>query len=212
MGLRDAALGALGGLLLGWVLGGMGAGRNAAVQLVRTSPAAECPPAPECPPTAPRVAATGDAAALLAAQEAQIRDLSVEAFGRPLAWPEPGDRDAADAAFRAALTEACAPGVRLVEAECSEPPCLFALDLGAGKESLDEVCPTLWERAGLSSYSSMQRPCGDGGFRLFTVMHGSDQATRTAAEAVPGVDPGENQRTRVRIRTKDLMDTFACPE
>src|SRR5687767_12594679 len=128
MSRRDLAFGLAAGALAG-VMGGWTAARAATspppAPLVASAPSARddappCPPCPAAPASDPTVAA----------QDEEIAALSDLAFGRPLVWPDPIWATWHEEAIRAAVAD-CAPVVTLVESDCSEPPCLVALDVAA---------------------------------------------------------------------------------
>ncbi len=209
---RDVALGAVGGLVTGWLLGRVG-GSAPVAAVAAVAPVAEAgAPArvgvadPAARPDLPQV----DLAALVAAQDAQIRQLSEVAFGRPLLWPD-GAALALEQEIRATIAE-CGDDVRLVGTECSEPPCLVTLDLGADSTGkITETCPTMTERLGFRGYSTRQVPCADGSHHNLMVLYVGEHALYRSAN--PDLeDFSENEGTRMRVRTDDLEETLTCPE
>lgn len=219
MSLRDAGFGLLGGLLVG-ALAGLALG----VRLT-SLPAAEAvvPPTPPvsgpvqaCPPwPAPAPDGTADdLTAVLRAQEDQIRGLSDAAFGRPLVWPDPAVREEVEQDLRESISE-CAPEVRLIEMDCSEPPCMAALDFGSvgpdpapppDSRTIKDLCPSIpWY-----GYSAVSRSCADGTHKFGVLRLGSSAPYRDANQ-VPGLDFGENHTTRWRVRSQELTPLLTCP-
>jgi hypothetical protein len=151
---------------------------------------------------------------VIAAQDAQIRDLSTEAFGRPESWPAPDDGASAEAAVRAALADSERP-VRVIDVDCSEPPCLSAVDVGTDWNGrLFDVWPNVNSSVGAKGYSLLEKTCPNGTTRDFIVVETGteeDLAARRAANAWPEIDPDTNEETRIRVRTKDLQTAFSCP-
>src|SRR5687767_3538385 len=120
MAFRDLGVGLLCGVLLGvylgWALGPSRPwrARSSITACARAAPA--CRGA--CPPT--QAPAPVNAAAVIEAQDEQLRALSELAFGRPLVWPDPELPTEVEASLAEALAS-CAPGIALVETDCSEP-------------------------------------------------------------------------------------------
>lgn len=211
MNARDVGI----GLVLGALVGGIGTwvARLAGPEPVvfGSTPAAVvlpvvaevCPPCPACDEVAPDAIA-----GVIEAQDAQIRGLSQTAFGTPLSWPAPAVQAEMVAKIRETL-EGCGPEVQAVETDCSEPPCLVALSLGA-KQAGDvmDLCPAWKENLGFRGYASRQKTCPDGSVQNFTVMYATSPAVYRAATDAP--EAGENEEIRDRIRKEDLAAAFVC--
>lgn len=208
--MRELVVGGACGLLVGVAVG----------WLVRGDAPPAAPVAVEPPPAArasvgrvaPAPAVTGDdCAALVAAQDAQIRQLSELAFGRPLVWPD-GVAASVEADIRAAVAE-CDPRMRLVGVDCSEPPCMvsFAND-GDTSFRVGELCPAL--QGPLANQGSYLRSesCPDGSTQAITVM--AIGQSSTYGDANPAEDVMaflKNLETRKRVRSEDLQEDVACP-
>jgi hypothetical protein len=185
--------GALVGLYLGWGFGPNRPWEPSFTAAARASPRGACPEVPEAP---------RDAASVIEAQDRQIRALSDLAFGRPLVWPDPELPARVEQALEEAVAT-CAPGVTLVETDCSEPPCLAAFDLDA-ETTVSEQCPDVPR----SGWKSARIPCPDGPHWLHVVEVGSPHRE---ANEVEDLDFGENLFDRVQDRSRDLFRAFTCP-
>ena len=75
-----------------------------------------------------------------------------------------------------------------------------------------EQCPTMKERIGFRGYSSTQRQCAKGTSADFMVLHVGKHSLYRDANPASDEDFSENESTRMRVRTDDVMDTLACPE
>jgi hypothetical protein len=191
-------------------------GGTATVRAADPPPPAAAPPVPAADMAAPNVAAENAVLRkLLADQEAELQ-------GTPVPWPSALPEALTPAGFERRVREAvsrCAPAVRVVSVECTEPPCLALLraprgqsPYGDGRTWYDDLvndCPA-WTDAYTSevAWASGTVDCADGTTDRYDVLGWS---TALAPDRFPAAER-ENRSKRFQTRIDEIRRGWTCDE